>query len=103
MEKITLSKLANRYLHQLDEVEIKLPEALMSDGSLPKVEIDEENLKGSFITELEGDRLYLKRELFLTIPDDWSKTQKTEFLKKLNGSFDKSIFLSKTAPSINPN
>jgi hypothetical protein len=100
MGKITLSTLANQYLHQLDEVAITLPEALSAEGTLPKVEIDEENLKGSFTAELEGDRLYLKRELFLTIPKEWTKTQKTEFLKKVNGSFDKSIFLSKTAPSI---
>jgi hypothetical protein len=95
MGKITPSKLDHGFLHQQDQLEIKLPEALLSDGPLPKVEIDEENLKGSLLVTLEGDRLLLKRELFIDIPTDWTKSQILDLVKKLNSTFDRSIFLSK--------
>lgn len=103
MGKITPSKLDHDVLHQRDQLEIKLPQALLSDGPLPKVEVDEEHLKGSLLVTLEGDRLILKRELLIDIPTDWTKSQVLDFVKKVNSTFDKSIFLSKptTPPSSN--
>lgn len=103
MGKISPSKLDHNYLYQQDELEIILPEALLADGPLPKVELEEEYLKGSLIATLEGDRLFLKRELLIHIPKDWSQTQKTEFVKKINAAFDRSIFLSKPSPTVSSN
>jgi hypothetical protein len=101
MGKITPSKLDHHILHQRDQLEIKLPQALLSDGPLPKVEVNEEHLKGSLQVNLEGDRLLLNRDLLIDIPADWTKSQVLDFVKKVNSTFDKSIFLSKptTPPS----
>ncbi len=102
--KITPSKLGNENLHQVDELEIKLPEALALDGPLPMISLDEEYLKGSLSAELKGDRLFLKRELILSIPKDWSQAQKLEFVKKINAAFDQSVFFIKSSPfSSTPN
>jgi len=101
MGKITPSRLDHHILHQQDQLEIKLPEVLFSDGPLPKVEVHEEYLKGSLTVTLEGDRLVLKREILINIPSDWSKSQKIELVKKVNSAFDKSIFLSKPSAPVN--
>lgn len=103
MGKITPSKLDHQMLIQEDEVDIKLPGNLLSDGPLPQVQLDEEHLKGSLTVTLEGDRLLLKRALQIKIPSDWSKTQKIEFVKKVNSAFDRSIFLSKPSTTASSN
>lgn len=103
MGKISPSKLDHNYLYQQDELVIQLPEALLADGPLPKVDLEEEHLKGSLSATLEGDRLFLTRELEIHIPNDWSQTQKTEFVKKINAAFDQSIFLSKPSSAVSSN
>ena len=103
MGKISPSKLDHNYLYQQDELVIQLPEALWADGPLPKVDLEEEHLKGSLSATLEGDRLFLTRELEIHIPNDWSQTQKTEFVRKINAAFDRSIFLSKPSPAVSSN
>ncbi|MBC6365538.1 DUF3857 domain-containing protein [Algoriphagus sp. AK58] len=103
MGKITPSKLDHNFLHQQDQLEIRLPEALLSDGSLPKVEVDEEHLKGTLTVTLDEDLLLLKRELLIDIPSDWTRSQKLDFVKKVNSAFDRSIFLSKPSTTISSN
>jgi hypothetical protein len=103
MGKITPSKLDHGLLDQRDQLEIKLPEALLSDGPLPKVEVDEEYLKGSLLVTLEGDRLLVKRELLIDIPTGWTKSQILDLVKKVNSTFDRSIFLSKPTNSPSSN
>lgn len=94
--KLGPDHLANKALNQVDEYEIELPEAWRPEGNLPSVVINEENFKGSLEITMEGKSLRVRRELTLKIPENLEKDSETEILRKINNSFDRTVFFSST-------
>lgn len=94
--KLGPDHLANKALNQVDEYEIELPKAWRPEGNLPSVVINEENFKGSLEITMEGKSLRVRRELTLKIPENLEKDSETEILRKINNSFDRTVFFSST-------
>lgn len=96
MGKLSPHHLENKTLKQVDEYEIELPEAWQPDGNFPEVILNEENLSGLLTFSLEGKTLKVRREITVFLPEKLEKEQETELLKKINNTFDRSIFFSKS-------
>ncbi|GAB3230790.1 DUF3857 domain-containing protein [Algoriphagus aestuariicola] len=94
--KLGPSHLTNKSLKKVDEYEIELPAAWKVDGDLPRVSLEEENLKGLLEMAIEGKTLRVRRELSLKIPTELDKEEEAELLRKINTAFDRTVFFVNT-------
>ncbi|MEB2773911.1 DUF3857 domain-containing protein [Algoriphagus sp. D3-2-R+10] len=94
--KISLEMLTNNSLNKLDEYLIELPESLESDNENKDLIIKEEGVELSLKAVLDGRNLRVVREIKMTLDEKMTRDEKTELLKRINSSSNKTYFFIKS-------
>lgn len=82
--KVTDDMLGNNSLNQIDEYLIELPEVMEAENLSENLVLEEQGIKVTLSTSLEGKNLSVNREIKLSLSEDISDEDKTELIKRIN-------------------
>ncbi|WP_339705482.1 DUF3857 domain-containing protein [Algoriphagus aquimarinus] len=94
--KITSEMLENNSLNQLDEYLIELPEGLHLENANEDFIIREKGVEISLKTVLDGKILLVSREIKIILDEEMTEDEKSEFLKRINASSQKTYYFTKS-------
>lgn len=98
--KVTDEMLANNSLYQIDEYLIELPEVMEAENLAENVVLEEEGIKMTLRTSLEGKNLRVKREIRLSLSEDISEESKTELIKRINAIGSSNFYFIKNTAAL---
>ena len=82
--KITEEMLANNSLNQIDEYQIELPEAMDAENLSENIVLEEQGVKVTLQTKLDGKKLNVSRGINLSLDETFTDESKTELIKRIN-------------------
>ncbi|WP_192347490.1 DUF3857 domain-containing protein [Algoriphagus sp. Y33] len=98
--KVTDEMLVNNSLSQIDEYVIELPEVMDAENLSEITMLEEEGIKVSLKTSLEGRNLSVNREINLSISEDITDEDKTQLLKRINAIGSSSFYFIKDTSAL---
>ncbi|TXE14674.1 DUF3857 domain-containing protein [Algoriphagus aquimarinus] len=98
--KITDEMLLNNSLNQIDEYQIELPEVMESENLAENLVLEEEGVKVTLRTSLEGKNLSVKREMNLSLSEEMSDESKTELIKRINALGSSNFYFIKNTAAL---
>ena len=82
--KLTEDMLVNNSLNQKDEYQIELPEAMEAENLSEELVLEEDGVKVTLKSTLDGKTLSVSRAINLSLKEDISKDEKKELIRKVN-------------------
>ncbi|WP_140160523.1 DUF3857 domain-containing protein [Algoriphagus antarcticus] len=98
--KITDEMLVNNSLNQIDEYLIELPEVMEAENLSENLVLEEEGIKVTLRTSLEGKNLSVNREINLSLSEDISEEAKTELIKRINALGSSNFYFIKNTAAL---
>lgn len=100
LEKISLEKLTNNSLYQTDEYRIVLSDQWKPEQELKDLNWEEQGIKLSLTSKMDGNELVVTRNVEVTFPEDMNEESKTELLKQINSRGTKNYYFTKSTSSL---